>query len=1100
MTDPFALDYSDNDKVTVAERLVAEIRDDPRKLDVATGFLTPSVWALVGEALESLGSFRLLLGKDFELAARGREREERDVRALVREALTDDTQPPRLPLEEGAAVVQGLLGFLRRETTDVRVWTDGFLHAKAYLLAKSVGVGSANFTAGGLVANRELVAWRQDLGVVRQVQEWFDRLWNAPDSAPYKDELIAILERTRFGSHPWTPYDLLIRTLAERYGIERPASLSQATFQLRWFQEEAVYRLIRLLNGPARGALLADAVGLGKTFMALGVIHHYLYQAGEERRGTGRPVLLIVPASLQSMWERELEERNLNWACHILTVQRLREGVDLTRYVGADLVVIDEAHRLRSGAVWFEQVMRILTEGAADKRVLLLTATPVHTSLRDLTNLLRIMTKNRRSVWAPAIADFERYLKRVERREADPFPLLDRAVVRRSRSDLIRAYEEQVKAGLPVERPSLPRRKLSHVTYAYAEDGGPELFDRLARTIEGLRLAPYDLERFRRDALGEDGSAPPSSLVGLYLAGLLKRWESSLRAVRISLVRLETLLRRFLAAVWETPPRLLDLQGDARVRKLLEQEASADEDLDDGGDLDAVWAELLRELPVLPDPDSYDLDRVKASLHADLEAVTSLLDALPPEDDDGKIAALVALLTGRLRGKRTLVFTQYADTAEYVAERLRAVPELGGAVAMIHGGVAPAERAKITAWFDPSRGSAAEQRMQGEVEPMVLVSTDVLAEGHNLQLASAVVNFELHWNPQVVVQRSGRVDRLNSPHREVQLVSFLPDEGLDAHLDLVRRLDERFGLIHYMGLGDEPVTPLPGDVQTVTFEQLRKLYADDENVLDEVERIFAIGSTDFMRVPLEQFLVEAGEERLREIPVGVQSVRHVPQGWRYGAGVFVAFKYEGQTIWRFYPRTAGGWGPALTDELVLFQAIACLRNEPRVELPVPPDGPGGVIDWDLLRRAAREVAEEITRYRATADIARGASERSRKLRQEIRQLALAANYESAALGQLLDRLEQVRVEDFDAQPGWRPFQERLRAARRESDPGARWAQVEDLVTRGLELFGPPDEDETIGSIHVDPADLELVSWEWLVAPPDGGTQPDPEQGVLGTDA
>lgn len=456
MTDPFALDYSDNDKVTVAERLAAEIREDPRKLDVATGFLTPSVWGIVGGALSELGSFRLLLGKDFELARQGREREEEDIRDLVRQALVDDTQPPRLPLEEDAANIQGLADFLRRDTTHVRVWTEGFLHAKAYLLAKSVGVGSANFTAGGLQLNRELVAWRQDVGVVHQVQEWFDRLWDSPEAAPYKDELIGILERTRFGSHPWTPYDVLIRTLAERYGIERPASLAQANFQLRWFQEEAVYRLIRLLNGPARGALLADAVGLGKTFMALGVIHHYLYQSAEERRGTGRPVLLIVPASLQTMWERELEEKNLSWACHILTVQRLREGVDLTRYVGVDLVVIDEAHRLRSGAVWFQQVMRILTEGVADKRVLLLTATPVHTSLRDLTNLLRVMTKNKRAVWAPAIADFERYLKRVERREADPFPLLDRAVVRRSRSDLIRAYEEQTKAGWPW---SVPRSR-----------------------------------------------------------------------------------------------------------------------------------------------------------------------------------------------------------------------------------------------------------------------------------------------------------------------------------------------------------------------------------------------------------------------------------------------------------------------------------------------------------------------------------------------------------------------------------------------------------------------------------------------------------------
>ncbi|GIU98080.1 MAG: hypothetical protein KatS3mg013_1883 [Actinomycetota bacterium] len=205
MIDPFALDYSDNDKVTVADRLAAEIRDDPRKLDVATGFLTPSVWGIVGGPLSELGSFRLLLGKDFELAKQGREREEEDIRELVRQALVDDTQPPRLPLEEDAANMQGLIDFLARDTSDVRVWTEGFLHAKAYLLAKSVGVGSANFTAGGLQLNRELVAWRQDLGVVRQVQEWFDRLWDAPESAPYKEELIGILEADALRLAPVDP-------------------------------------------------------------------------------------------------------------------------------------------------------------------------------------------------------------------------------------------------------------------------------------------------------------------------------------------------------------------------------------------------------------------------------------------------------------------------------------------------------------------------------------------------------------------------------------------------------------------------------------------------------------------------------------------------------------------------------------------------------------------------------------------------------------------------------------------------------------------------------------------------------------------------------
>ena len=142
----------------------------------------------------------------------------------------------------------------------------------------------------------------------------------------------------------------------------------------------------------------------------------------------------------------------------------------------------------------------------------------------------------------------------------------------------------------------------------------------------------------------------------------------------------------------------------------------------------------------------------------------------------------------------------------------------------------------------------------------------------------------------MAVQRARRVCRLESPHKVVRIVSFLPEEGLGAHLGLVRALDERFGLIHFLGRGDEPVTKLPGDYQAVTFEQFRRLYADEATVLDEVEHSFARGATDYMRQPLEAFLREAAESKLAEIPVGVQSARAAPKDWPYGPGVFIAFR------------------------------------------------------------------------------------------------------------------------------------------------------------------------------------------------------------------
>ncbi|HVB54042.1 MAG TPA: C-terminal helicase domain-containing protein, partial [Candidatus Acidoferrales bacterium] len=284
---------------------------------------------------------------------------------------------------------------------------------------------------------------------------------------------------------------------------------------------------------------------------------------------------------------------------------------------------------------------------------------------------------------------------------------------------------------------------------------------------------------------------------------------------------------------------------------------------------------------------TYDLDAIRAAIQHDLDAVAQLRGSLPSESDDGKIAAVRALFSagGRLHGKRTLLFTQFRDTAVYVHERLadpgwRTAAGVGP-IALVHGGTKTEERKAVAASFDPDRAEAeALFRPTSESEPpQVMVSTDVLAEGHNLQLAEAVVNLDLPWNPQIIVQRAGRIDRLNSPHARVVLVSFLPEEGLEAHLGLVQSLEGRFRLIHLLGLGDEPVTRLHGDIQRVTFEQMRRLFADDPSVLDEIERTWTLGSTDFMRAPLEAFLSRHALAKLQEIPLGVQSIKALPQDW-----------------------------------------------------------------------------------------------------------------------------------------------------------------------------------------------------------------------------
>jgi hypothetical protein len=340
----------------------------------------------------------------------------------------------------------------------------------------------------------------------------------------------------------------------------------------------------------------------------------------------------------------------------------------------------------------------------------------------------------------------------------------------------------------------------------------------------------------------------------------------------------------------------------------------------------------------------------------------------------------------------------------------------------------------------------------------------------------------------VIVQRCGRIDRLGSKHKQIGLVSMLPPEDLDTHIGLLRRLDERFRRMHGLGLGDEEVTTLAGDRPGQTLEQLRALYRDDnDNALDEIELAWTFGSTDYMRSPLTAFLQAAGAERLQSIPLGASSVKRLPRDWPYGEGVFLCMAAppsatgDRQTHWRFYPvAPAGGYRDVVVDDVAVFRAISCRPTEPRAHVDDAdrPSGPG-VFDWQLIGRAAEHLAEEINRARDQAELHRGASEKSNKLRRELVTQTQDVGDELTDLDDLLDRLEQVRVEDYDARVKGSQFERLRRDLKKAADAPQRLELTRRLIELGL--FGRPvDEDALASAKPVTPDDLQLVSYEVLL--------------------
>jgi hypothetical protein len=245
-----------------------------------------------------------------------------------------------------------------------------------------------------------------------------------------------------------------------------------------------------------------------------------------------------------------------------------------------------------------------------------------------------------------------------------------------------------------------------------------------------------------------------------------------------------------------------------------------------------------------------------------------------------------------------------------------------------------------------------------------------------------------------------------------------------------------------------------------------------------------------MRQPLEAFLQRAGADRVAEIPRGVSSVRRLPKDSPGRPGVFIALGVgkpqdrptdpPAETYWRFYPRNDDGtFGPGTSDDVVIFRSIACRPEEPRAELLWQTDGPTA-IDWDLLRRAGEELAHELTLARAMAEVAAGASDRSNRLRQQLR--GDLDDLEIDGSDSLIERLLQVRVEDYDSRTGWRRFADANRDLRRANTVGERREAAERTVLFGLELFGAPTdpEAESLAPTEVSAEEIRLVAYEAVV--------------------
>jgi hypothetical protein len=471
------------------------------------------------------------------------------------------------------------------------------------------------------------------------------------------------------------------------------------------------------------GALVADGVGLGKTYIGLAL--------GEIERAHGGDALVLAPAALRREWQRAASEVGVRLVLtsHTALARRPPRVADTV-----SLLVVDEAHGFRNPRTRRYDALARLAIG---RRVLLLTATPINNSAADLAALVHLFAGA--DDFRPfGVADIQDALRTGEGEAAAL--ALGALTVSRSR--------RLVEARFPALRGAFPRRELLP----------PVRYDLDAAFGGSLRAI--------LEAIGElDGDQAASERGAALIAlGLLRRLESDRTAFLRTLRRHQDFLRE-----WAAARATGALLGRAAFRAAMGGAG-------DGPQL-VLWPLLLR-------PSTDGSAPMEHAWRATVERALQLAEAAPAQDP--KLQALEGLLSGPLRGRKTIVFTEYRDTALAIARHLRRHVRLLCVAG--HGAWAGTERLSrreaLDAFAPRARGAVSNPRLAADL----LVATDVASEGMNLQDASAVVNFDLPWNPVRVMQRVGRIDRLHSPHRVVTVAHLVPGHGLHDLTGVLRTL------------------------------------------------------------------------------------------------------------------------------------------------------------------------------------------------------------------------------------------------------------------------------------------------------------------------
>jgi hypothetical protein len=826
--------------------------------------------------------------------------------------------------------------------------------------AEQVVLGSFAFSTDGLGLipgnPLSLIQASESADEATQLAKWIDHQWAALRTQPIAaDSLIRALNAIGEQRDPFTLYALVLHHLFLHQGddLDEDRIVNSATGirntvvwkKLYKFQRDGVVGALDKLDRFG-GCIIADSVGLGKTFEALAIIKYH------ELRNNR--VLVLVPKRLRDNWTlyKANDRRN------VLASDRFNYDVlnhtDLSRDGGLsgdidlahinwgnyDLVVIDESHNFRNkktprvgSETRYDRLMRKIIKEGVKTRVLMLSATPVNNRLADLRNQIAFVTEGDDTALIDqgigsidattrlAQKQFNRWLdledvtrtpsRLIEMLGFDYFTLLDLITIARSRKHIQKYYDIAETGRFPVrltpinikadvdragEFPSIREinneiRRLNLASYAPL------------RYVLPHKQAAYD-KKYSTEVKGGTGFFRQvdreESLIHLLRVNVLKRMESAVTSFALT-------VQRQLRDVETTLARIESRAGEMQEIDI------EDVDIDD-----PAFESLLvgRKVKVLLN--DVDLIRWKQELIEDRNRLATLHAAAAQVDAsrDAKLHALREMIEHKCRNpinpgnRKIIVFTAFADTARYLYEQLApwAKSTFGIDTALVTGsgsnqttlaGLRKDLASILTSYAPRAKERPAEYAAEGEVD--LLIATDCISEGQNLQDCDWLINYDIHWNPVRIIQRFGRIDRIGSPNDRIQLVNFWPNMELEEYINLEQRVSGRMVLLDISATGEENLIEQESGNQMNDLEYRRKQLLKLQDAVIDVEdlstgvSIADLTLTDF-RIDLAQYL-KAHPGVLESMPLGTCAVTTTSES-EIPPGIVFCLRAEGDAAKR----------------------------------------------------------------------------------------------------------------------------------------------------------------------------------------------------------